>query len=333
MMSERRSAERRSSERRSSERRSAERRFVLGVDGGGSKTLALLADNRQQVLGRGTASSSNYQVVGAVAALSALDEAIEAACASAGLLPAELRAPALAAACIGLAGVGRPEDRAVFEAWAARRLPGIPLIVVNDAQLVLAAGTPDGWGVALICGTGSIVYAQDARGRPARAGGWGYLLGDEGSGYAIGQAGVRAVMRAFDGRSPRTMLTQMILAHWGLSTPSDLVNRVYGEALLPADIAALAPLVEAGAAGGDEVAQQILRDAGRELARAVEAVVRALDLPQPVPCGLAGSVIVNSHMVRGMFLGAVREAGLQLNPVTPVIEPARGALRLARGLI
>jgi N-acetylmuramic acid 6-phosphate etherase len=303
-------------------------RFVLGIDGGGSKTLALLADERQHVLGRGTGSSSNYQAVGADAALSALDEAIGAACTSAGL-----PSSALAAVCIGLAGVDRPEDRALFLGWANRRLPGIPLTLVNDAQLVLAAGTPEGWGAALICGTGSIVYGEDAEGRRARAGGWGYLLGDEGSGYAIGQAGLRAVMRAFDGRGPRTALTQVILAYWNLSTPTDLVGRVYGETLLPADMAALAPLVEAAGAGGDEVAREILQEAGRELALAVQAVVRALDLPQPVPFGLAGSLIIRSQVVRAMLLSAAREAGVQLDPVTSVIEPARGALRLACGLI
>jgi N-acetylmuramic acid 6-phosphate etherase len=303
-------------------------RFVLGIDGGASKTLALLADDRQHVLGRGTGGSSNYQTVGADAALSALDEAIGAACASAGL-----PSSALAAVCIGMAGVDRPEDRALLLGWAARRLPGMPLTIVNDAQLVLAAGTPDGWGAALICGTGSIVYGEDAGGRRARAGGWGYLLGDEGSGYAVGQAGLRAVMRAFYGRGLRTALTQAILAHWDLSTPSDLVRRVYGEALLPADMAALALLVEAAGASGDEVARGILQEAGRELALAVQAVVRALELPQPVPCGLAGSLIVKSKVMRAMFLSAAREAGLQLDPVTPVSEPALGALRLAIGLI
>jgi N-acetylglucosamine kinase-like BadF-type ATPase len=140
-------------------------------------------------------------------------------------------------------------------------------------------------------------------------------------------------MRAFDGRGPRTTLTQAILAHWDLSTPTDLVSRVYGEALLPADMAALAPLVEAAAAGGDEVAWGILQEAGRELGLAVQAVVRALDLPQPVPCGLAGSLILRSQVMRAVFLSAAREAGVQLDPVTPVMEPARGALRLARGLV
>jgi N-acetylmuramic acid 6-phosphate etherase len=306
----------------------APRQFVLGVDGGGSKTLALLADDRQHVLGRGTGSSSNYQAVGAGAALSALDEAIGAACASAGV-----PLSAVGALCIGMAGVDRPEDHALLRDWAARRLPGIPLRVVTDAQLVLAAGTPDDWGIALICGTGSIAYGEDASGHRARAGGWGYLLGDEGSGHAVGQAGLRAVMRAFDGRGPRTALTQMILAHWDLSTPTDLVSRVYREALLPADVAALAPLVEAAGAAGDEVASGILLEAGRELALAVKAVARPLDLPQPVPCALAGSLILRSQVVRALFLSAAREAGVLLDPVTPVCEPARGALRLASGLI
>lgn len=301
---------------------------ILGIDGGGSKTLALVADGALRVLGRGTAGPSNYQSVGIARAQAALDDAIARAVASAGLT-----APTFHAACVGMAGVDRPEDRALLQAWADRRLPGVPLTIVNDARLVLAAGTPAGWGAALICGTGSIVYGQDAAGHRARAGGWGHVLGDEGSGYAVGLAALWAIMRAFDGRAPATTLTPAILRHWGLAAPPDLVGRAYRQALTPADLAALAPLVEAAAASGDAVADEILRDAGRELALAVRAVVQALDLPQPVPCALAGGLIVKGEALRDRFLAAAQAAGLELDPVTPVVEPAEGALRLAQQLL
>lgn len=299
-------------------------RLVLGIDGGGSKTLALVADDSRHVLGRGAAGASNYQAVGVDAALAALDNAIADAVASAGLAHSRF-----AAACIGMAGVDRPEDHALLRGWADRSLPGIPVAIVNDAQLVLAAGTPEGWGAALICGTGSIVYGQDCAGRQARAGGWGHVLGDEGSGYAVGQAALQAIMRAFDGRASATALTQEVLAHWGLSSPTDLVGRVYRETLLPADMAALAPLVEAIAAAGDEVAKGIILEAGRELALAVRAVVRELNLSQPTPCALAGGVIVKGTELRSAFLDAASDQGLALAPVTPVAEPAQGAISLA----
>ena len=313
-----------------------ERPCVLGIDGGGSKTLALVAGVDGQVLGRGEAGPSNYQVIGLEAALSSLEAATEAALASAGR---NLRD--LGAACVGLAGVARPADHERLVAWAAHSLPGVPITIANDAQLVMAAGTPRGWGVALICGTGSIVMGSSPDGRTARAGGWGYLLGDEGSGYAIGLAALRAVMRAYDGRGPQTVLVDAVLGHTGLDDPAGLVARTYvpaagaraaASAARPAQIAALAELVDAASLAGDGVAHDILQEAGRELALAVWAVVRRLELAGAVPCGLAGGVIVKGAALRAAFMEAATVLGCELAPLTLVSEPARGAIALALGL-
>ena len=197
------------------------RELLLGLDGGGSKTLALLTDAAGHVVGRGMAGASNYQNIGEIAAWAALDPAIAAAFADAASQPS-----AVAAVGLGLAGVDRPEDRALFEGWAAKRFGGAPVVIANDAELVLAAGTPDGWGIALISGTGSIVFGRSPQGEMARAGGWGHIMSDEGSGYAIGVEALRAVMAPFDGRGPATALTDAVLAHWSLKTPPDLVGRV-----------------------------------------------------------------------------------------------------------
>ena len=302
--------------------------LLLGLDGGGSKTLALLADAAGRVVGRGSAGASNYQNIGAAAAWTALDTAIAAAFADAGLPPGAVEAVGL-----GLAGVDRPEDRALFEGWAAKRFGGAPVVIANDAELVLAAGTPDGWGIALISGTGSIVFGRSPHGEMARAGGWGHIMGDEGSGYAIGVEALRAVMRAYDGRGPATALTEAVLAHWSLETPTDLVGRVYRESDGTAEIATLAALVDAAAGDGDAVAADILGAAGRELALTVRAVVRRLALPMPAPCALAGGAIVKGRAVRAAFLAAVDAQGLHLDPITPVTEPAQGAVRLAAGLL
>jgi len=304
------------------------RELLLGLDGGGSKTLALLADAAGRVVGRGSAGASNYQNIGEMAAWATLDTAIAAAFADADLPPGDV-----AAVGLGLAGVDRPEDRALFEGWAAGRFGGAPVVIANDAELVLAAGTPDGWGIALISGTGSIVYGRSPQGEMARAGGWGHIMGDEGSGYAIGVEALVAVMAAFDGRGPATALTGAVLAHWSLVTPPDLVGRVYRESDSTAEIATLAALVDAAAGDGDPVAADILQAAGRELAITVQAVVRRLALPMPAPCALAGGAIVKGQQVRAAFLAAVEALGLRLDPITPVTEPAQGAIRLAAGLL
>ena len=301
--------------------------LLIGVDGGGSKTVVLLADSEGHVLGRGMGGPSNYQVVGQQAAGAALSQTVRAAFAEANLEP---RAPA--AICLGLSGVDRPADQAVIQAWVNEEMPGTPAAIVNDAELVLAAGTPEGWGVALICGTGSIAYGRMPGGQAARAGGWGYLLGDEGSGYAIGMAALRAVARASDGRASQTTLTRSILEHWSLAAPQELIGHIYQRRIPTQEIAALARLVDMAASDQDRVAQNILQEAGHELALAVSAVVQRLGMHGTVPCAQAGSVIVKGQFIARTFLDAAVALGLRLDPVTPVTEPAQGALRLARAL-
>lgn len=302
--------------------------FLMGIDGGGSKTTALLADHEGRVLGRGTAGASNFQVIGHQAAEAALQAAMAAAWVDAGLV-----VEPLSGLCIGLAGVDRPGERELFAGWARKGHHQARIVIANDAELVLAAGTPAGWGLALICGTGSIVYGRSPDGRLMRADGWGHLLGDEGSGYAIGLAGLRAIMRAYDGRGPATALTEAILARWALATPPDLVSRVYRELQGKQQIAVLAATVEDVAEEGDPVAQQILAAAGIELALAARAVVQRLELTGSVPCALAGSVIVQGRWVRREFEAAATRLGPELMPIATVPEPAMGAVRLAQSAL
>ena len=137
--------------------------LVVGIDGGGSKTQAAVAGLDGQVLGRGIAGASNYQGVGLAAAQAAIDQAIDAALADACLPQHDV-----VAACLGLAGVGRADDQAVFDDWVRKRLPGAAFRVANDAELVLAAGSDSGWGLAVIAGTGSIAYGRNPVGEVAR---------------------------------------------------------------------------------------------------------------------------------------------------------------------
>jgi N-acetylglucosamine kinase-like BadF-type ATPase len=310
------------------------RAHIVGVDGGGSKTRALVADLKGNLLGEGVAGPSNYQAVGRTAAYRAIDHAIQAATEGAGVTGAPR------AICLGLAGVGRPRDREVFHAWAVARYPNVPILVDNDSRLVLAAGTPEGWGIALIGGTGSIAYGRDPSGHIARAGGWGYIFGDEGSGYALGVAALRAIAQAADGRAAPTSLTDAVLAHWSLEHPQALIPRVYqgvedgGHSReWRLEIAELAVLVKRAAVTGDAVAQDIVREAGRALALLIAAVARNLTLTPPIPCAFAGSVIVKGQAVYDALLSAAEDLELRLNPVTLVPDPAQGALRLARSLI
>jgi N-acetylglucosamine kinase-like BadF-type ATPase len=128
---------------------------------------------------------------------------------------------------VRLAGADREENRQRLERWARDRRLARVFRVVHDAAPLLAAGTPNGWGVALIAGTGSFAFAQSRDGATARAGGWGYLLGDEGSGYAIALAGLRAAALAVDRRGRRTALVEGFMARLGVPKPVDLIPAVY----------------------------------------------------------------------------------------------------------
>jgi N-acetylglucosamine kinase-like BadF-type ATPase len=181
----------------------------------------------------------------------------------------------------------------------------------------------------VISGTGSIVYGRSPAGQTPRAGGWGNLLGEEGSGYAIGRSALRGVVRAADGRGPQTALTGLILERWSLANPQELVGHVYRPGVTQADIAGLAVLVEQAARQGDPLAGQILERAGQELAAAAGVVAARLGLTGPIPCAVVGGVIVRGELLSEAFLSAAAGQGLELGPVEKVIEPVLGAIRLA----
>jgi N-acetylmuramic acid 6-phosphate etherase len=299
--------------------------LLLGIDGGGSRTRAAIADAAGVVLGKGQAGSSNHQSVGFVAATQALHEAIGAARINAGI---ESYIP-FDAACFGLAGAGRPEDQWRFTAWAADCGIATQVRCVSDAELILAAGTPDQWGVALISGTGSLCWARAPDGASVRVGGWGYLLGDEGSGYDLAVRALRLAAQTADGRATAHTLLAAVLEYWGLDEPTQLIGYVYRAELTRASIAEVGSLVLKLAEAGDTHAVGLLEGAASKLAQLVTVAVRRLGLDTP-PLALAGGVFATSLRLRAALLSRV---GTRLGPVTYVVEPVVGAIKLARGML
>jgi N-acetylglucosamine kinase-like BadF-type ATPase len=298
--------------------------LVMGIDGGGSKTLALLADENGQVIGRGLAGLSNFQVEGILAARKALQDAVQEAFHSAGVAVQKL-----AALCLGMAGISRPADRQWLDAWLAEEQAAEKIEIVTDGAVLLWAGTPDGWGIGVVSGTGSIAMGSSPDGKWARSGGWGPLLGDEGSAYAMGLAALHAITQAADGRGPVTRLTGLVLETWNLPDSASLVGYVYQNGKSHPRIAGLGPVVSRAAAQGDEAALKIQAQTSADLAKMAVAVVRQLGLTNAVPCALGGGVLIhNEAIVRGLIEAACLEK-IVLEPVEMVNEPARGAVRLA----
>jgi N-acetylglucosamine kinase-like BadF-type ATPase len=183
-----------------------------------------------------------------------------------------------AAICLGVAGVDRDDEMHTVRAIMRRIAFNARVLVVNDALIALVAGAGDAAGVVIIAGTGAIAYGRNAAGEAARAGGWGHMIGDEGSGYWIGREAVAAVMRASDGRGPVTQLTEGILAHFGAGDVSGLPRIVYDRDEPRQRVAALGPIVQQAASSGDAVATRILEAAADELLLAARSVATRLEM-------------------------------------------------------
>ncbi|MBA2755691.1 MAG: hypothetical protein H0U40_14725 [Chloroflexia bacterium] len=341
--------------------------LFAGIDGGGTKTTVVLVDAEGSERGRATSGGSNYAAVGQETALANIRTAVREALAASGAVPVDasdlhdgarddleggaarrcfadgqtLEYPAgqflsapdgqslIAAAWIGLAGIDRPTDR-------ERLLPALSTLattveVGNDAELILSA-LPDARGVAVIAGTGSIVLGRDARDEITRAGGWGHVFGDEGSGYELGRRALQMAARASDGRGPETALLPGILAAWSLTDPSEMIEQVYFH-VEKAGIARLAGVVLASAAAGDAVANALLDESVDELALAVEAVARRLDFPGgAVPLALGGGLLCREPAFLDRFDRRLAR-GVTVGRRELVPDAALTAARAARSLV
>ncbi|QQR72973.1 MAG: hypothetical protein IPJ17_15985 [Holophagales bacterium] len=295
-------------------------RYVIGIDAGGTKTVGLLADETGTVLRQARAGGANLRAHGELGVEKSLYQVIDA-----------LDAPQVDALCLGIAGVALDADRDLVRDLLRRLGVKRAVRIVNDAVVALVAGAPDGVGVVLIAGTGSIAYGIDATGRTARSGGWGYLLGDEGSAFWLGHAAVRQGIRAADGRGPATTLYDRICRKLGFATASDLVDWFYVQELSRTRVAQLASVVEEAADEGDAAAVDLLDQASGHLARAAQSVVRQLEFPGTFPLVLSGGAYkacpsLVRRLERDLELPAARVVRLE-------VEPAAGAVTLALRLL
>jgi N-acetylglucosamine kinase-like BadF-type ATPase len=234
-------------------------------------------------------------------------------------------------AYLALAGADRDADRARLKAWAQDRRLAKDIELVHDALPLLAAGTPAGWGVAVIAGTGSIVFGRSESGESTRAGGWGYLLGDEGSAYIIALQGLTAAARAADKRSPETRLLPRFLEKFQLQQPLDLIGAVYQGNVDRPTIASWSDIVFDEAAAGDAVAADIIERGAGEIAHAIAAVCRQLGFAgRPFPLALSGGLLTHYDSYREQVVALLKRRQLSPEPVGIVAEPVAGAVILAQ---
>lgn len=236
----------------------------IGVDGGGTKTEVLVMSGTRGASVR--APSSNPQSVGWDQAERVVIQAIDD-----GLHALSLKREDVAGLSVCMAGVDRVEETHRLRSVFGAQFPHTAVEITNDALAALTAGTKGQPGIVLIAGTGSIAVGESADGRISRAGGYGYLLGDEGSGFAIGRAGLMAAIQSFEGRTATTKLWQQAAAAYGVTHPSQLIPAVYESAHPVSTIARFAKEVLSLAAG-DEVAAEIVSAAVGDYIKLIEAV-------------------------------------------------------------
>lgn len=299
--------------------------LVVGVDGGGTKTRAVVAaDAGHKVLGEGQAGPSNPLRVGVSEAAAAVREAIERACVAAGVRRTEV-----AAAEVGLAGVKRADLRAAMRA-ALTDLDIKPLEVVTDSEIALYGATGGQPGVVIIAGTGSICRGRNLRGRHATAGGWGPLAGDEGSGSWMARRALQAVAKATDGRGPRTTLVEAACDFFRVAAAEDLATAVYAASITNQRLAGFGRFVIEAAKRRDPVSRLIVDEAGRELAQAAGAVIRKLRMQRErFDVGYVGGIFAAGELILDPLREELKAFAPQALLVPPALTPAEAAARMA----
>ncbi|PWW03178.1 N-acetylglucosamine kinase-like BadF-type ATPase [Paenibacillus cellulosilyticus] len=250
-----------------------ERSLYIGIDGGGSKTCCVVGDASGQVIHAGYGGATNVKSSSRAETEDVLLHLLEDTLARCGASMGNVRGLSLC-----LAGGHRPSDKAAMKQFMVPYFsPETRIDVQSDATAAWAAGTWGQPGIVLIAGTGSIAYGRlSPEGREERAGGWGYLLGDEGSGFELSRKALQAVLRHYDGRGPATVMTEAVLARLGLNQPEELIDWLYGHPAMRRELAALSDIVMDAAGNGDHVGETIVADAVGELTEQVRAVRKRL---------------------------------------------------------
>lgn len=307
---------------------------LLVVDGGGTKTKAVLVGIGDTIIGEGKAGASNYHVVGEDAAKNEIVAAILSALFAAGIKPGI--GTKVDKAVFALAGIDTSQDvkkteKIVQDVIKTLSIEVGRLLVENDCLSALIGATQNKAGILLIVGTGSVVYANDGNNRIVRSGGWGHRVGDEGSGYWIGLHAIQSVFRMWDGRGEETLLASLVLEKFGFLNIEELYNWTYSDSYSIDDVGALAALVYQAHRMGDTVSKRILDAAADELVLLLVTVIKKANIEQDeIDLILQGGVILHNTYLQKQVLQKMQQSTTQFNIIIPHEEPIRNIIK--RGL-
>jgi N-acetylglucosamine kinase-like BadF-type ATPase len=298
-------------------------RFVLGIDGGATKTMAAVLDLDSGALHLAHGGPSNEDAVGMRAAVGTLLASADEAIGRAGIEHSQLGGAVLAVAGVDTEPIAEQVRSARGESW----------IVINDVIGAWATATGAGPGVAAISGTGSNVFGVGPDGRSWQAGGWGHILGDEGSGFWLGVESIKAALRDRDGSGPQTALSDAATAFFEVASVEALAALVYSQPLTKGEIAAFTVVTSQLAEGGDAVARELYARGAVELGERIAAVIRLSGLggdpTSPFPVGLIGSAFKAGAVFVDPLLAAVHEVAPLASVAVVDSAPVLGSLLLA----
>jgi glucosamine kinase len=293
-------------------------RILIGADVGGTKTAAGVSDG-ERMMARAEGPGAAVRPGRALASAAVIAEVVRQALAGAGRLTGDVL-------YVGAAGAGRePERDELRKALRAENL-ATRVVVATDIEIALAAAFDEGPGIVVSAGTGSVAVGRDRAGKRHRIGGYGWQMGDEGSGYAVGRAALGAVSRAADGRSPRTALSERMLSVTRSEDFDALVRWAAGAT--PPEVAALAPHVLDVAARGDPLAQGIADYAARELTQLAICLLPMMEVEPPVGVAITGGLLSSDGPLRRSVLKRLQEEP-RLTPAETEVDAVLGAVRLA----
>ncbi|MEH7379506.1 BadF/BadG/BcrA/BcrD ATPase family protein [Bacillus sp. JJ1533] len=303
--------------------------YVLGIDGGGTKTKGMIADENGNVYAVAQVGATNQNG----ADMQSIEKEFESLFLSLKNQSKEAFNN-LHTIFAGIAGVDRPEAKKIAEEILGELGPSKAAIIVdNDGVNALYSGTLGAPGIVQICGTGSITFGVNEKGERKRVGGWGYLIDDEGSSYELGREALHAIFKAYDHRGPKTALTEKIVQHFQITDPSDLISIVYNAKHPREVIAPLSRYVTEAVDQGDKVAKELIQESGSKIACSIHHLYNQL-FPfneKEIPVVLVGGLFTRSDLYIPIIDTLLQQISLPLKLVTPHIEPVGGAV--AAGVI
>jgi N-acetylglucosamine kinase-like BadF-type ATPase len=298
-------------------------KYVIGVDGGGSKTTAILSALDGNIATQSEAGPTNPQVVGFKKSAETIIALLNDCCKKQKCEPSSLKSVML-----GLAGVGRQTDKSTLlnelQAVAKKNKINLPpLTVETDARIALEAAFASSYGIVIIAGTGSIALAKSEDGKIIRSGGYGKILGDEGSGYSIGRQALNLALRFSEGRGDKTILLKMAFEHFGVNSVDDLMTKIYVE---NGDIASFAPKVFQAHLEFDHVAHNILFNQANELADLVRVIILKMHPRKKIPVAMMGGLFETENVYSKMVKERISRSLPQIMIQKPKFPAAFGAV-------